>query len=158
MPGVPLRERWVAEIQEAWGLKEHPSLSEFPEVAVTERSVTSLDAGIDVPITVCTPPGAGGDAFLYLHGGGWIAPASGKHLGWAKRIAALSGQTVVAVHYRLVELERHASMMRAGRDHPSNGIEPLAFQRTLSAPHRTLWADPCVRPAHGDLGCLPPPS
>lgn len=222
VPGVPLRDRWVAEIREAWGQKEHPSLSEFPEVEVTERSVPSLDAGIDVPITLCTPPGAGGDAFLYLHGGGWIAPASGKHLGWAKRIAALSGQTVVAVHYRLapearypcalhdaagvframenlftgaitaggdsaganlaaalcffchprgqrlpeklilscgvldLELERHASMMRAGRDHPYNGIELLAFQRALYAPDRHLWIDPCASPAHGDLGCLPP--
>ena len=222
VPGMPLRDRWVAEIREAWGQRDHPSLSEFPEVEVSERSVPSLDTGIDVPITLCTPPGAGGDAVLYLHGGGWIAPASGKHLGWAKRIAALSGQTVVAVHYRLapedrypsalhdadgvframeelftgsitvggdsaganlaaalfffrhqrgqrgpaklmlscgvldLELERHASMMRSGKDHPYNGIELLAFQRALYAPDRNLWTDPCASPAHGDLGYLPP--
>ena len=222
VPGMPLRDRWVAEIREAWGQRDHPSLSEFPEVEVSERSVPSLDTGIDVPITLCTPPGAGGDAVLYLHGGGWIAPASGKHLGWAKRIAALSGQTVAAVHYRLapedrypsalhdadgvframealftgsitaggdsaganlaaalfffrhqqgqrgpaklmlscgvldLELERHASMMRSGKDHPYNGIELLAFQRALYAPDRNLWTDPCASPAHGDLGSLPP--
>ena len=222
VPGMPLRDRWVAEIREAWGQRDHPSLSEFPEVEVSERSVPSLDTGIDVPITLCMPPGAGGDAVLYLHGGGWIAPASGKHLGWAKRIAALSGQTVVAVHYRLapedrypsalhdadgvframealftgsitaggdsaganlaaalffyrrqrgqrgpaklmlscgvldLELERHASMMRSGKDHPYNGIELLAFQRALYAPDRNLWTDPCASPAHGDLGSLPP--
>jgi acetyl esterase/lipase len=185
--------------------------------------VPSLEAGIDVPITLCTPPGAGGDAFLYRHGGGWIAPASGKHLGWAKRIAALSGQTVMAVHYRLapedrypsalhdavgaframenlftgsitaggdsaganlaaalfffccqrghrvpeklmlscgvldLELERHASMMRSGKDHPYNGIELLAFQRALYAPGRNLWTDPCASPAHRARdGCRPP--
>lgn len=222
VPGMPLRDRWVAEIREAWGQRDHPSLSEFPEVEVSERCVPSLDTGIDVPITLCTPPGAGGDAVLYLHGGGWIAPASGKHLGWAKRIAALSGQTVVAVHYRLapedrypsalhdadgvfrgmeelftgsitaggdsaganlaaalcfyrrqrgqrgpaklmlscgvldLELERHASMMRSGKDHPYNGIELLAFQRALYAPDRNLWTNPCASPAHGDLGSLPP--
>ena len=222
VPGMPLRDRWVAEIREAWGQRDHPSLSAFPEVEVSERSGPSFDTGIDVPITLCTPPGAGGDAVLYLHGGGWIAPASGKHLGWAKRIAALSGQTVVAVHYRLapedrypsalhdadgvframadlftgsitaggdsaganlaaalfffrqqrgqrgpaklmlscgvldLELERHASMMRSGKDHPYNGIELLAFQRALYAPDRNLWTDPCASPAHGDLGSLPP--
>jgi acetyl esterase len=107
VPGVPLRDRWVAEIRESWGQQDHPSLRDFPEVEVSERSVPSLDPGIDVPITVCTPPDAGGDAFLYLHGGGWIAPAAGKHLGWAKRIAALSGQTVVAVHYRLAPEDRY---------------------------------------------------
>ena len=32
VPGVPLRDRLVTEIREAWGQKDHPSLSEFPEV------------------------------------------------------------------------------------------------------------------------------
>jgi acetyl esterase/lipase len=102
-----MRDRWVAEIRELWGKKAHPSLNDFPEVEVSEISLPSLDAGIDVPVTLCTPPGATAQAFVYLHGGGWIAPASGKHIGWAKRVAALSGQTVAAVHYRLASEERH---------------------------------------------------
>ncbi len=150
-----------------------------------------------------------------------MAPASGKHLGWAKRLAALSGQTVAAVHYRLapedrypcalsdcvgvflavkkmfngqitvggdsaganlaaalwffcrsqakhlpdklmlncgvldLELEKHASMRRSGKDHPYNGLELLAFQRAIYAPDQELWTNPWASPAHGDLGGLP---
>ncbi len=100
VPGIPMRDRWVAEIRELWGQKDHPSLNDFPEVEVSEIKLPSLDAGIDVRVTLCKPPEASAHAFVYLHGGGWIAPAAGKHIGWAKRIAALSGQTVAAVHYR----------------------------------------------------------
>jgi hypothetical protein len=107
VPAVPMRDRWVAEIRELWGKKDHPSLNAFPEVEVTDQFLPSLDSGVVVPVTTFTPPKATGDAFLYLHGGGWISPASGKHLGWAKRIAALSGQTVIAVHYRLAPEERY---------------------------------------------------
>lgn len=102
-----MRDRWVAEIRDLWGKKDHPSLNDFPEVEVSEICLASLDAGIDVRVTVCTPPKPSTHAFVYLHGGGWIAPASGKHLGWAKRIAALSGQTVAAVHYRLAPEDRY---------------------------------------------------
>ena len=76
-----MRDRWVAEIRELWGKKDHPSLNAFPEVEVSDISLPSLDAGIDVPVTLCKPPGASPRAFVYLHGGGWIAPASGKHIG-----------------------------------------------------------------------------
>jgi len=107
VPGVPMRDRWVAEIRELWGKKDHPSLNDFPEVEVSEISLPSVEAGVDVPVTLCTPPVASAHAFVYLHGGGWIAPASGKHIGWAKRIAALSGQTVAAVHYRLAPEDRY---------------------------------------------------
>lgn len=221
VPGVPMRDRWVAEIRDLWGKKDHPSLNDFPEVEVSEICLASLDAGIDVRVTVCTPPKPSTHAFVYLHGGGWIAPASGRHLGWAKRIAALSGQTVAAVHYRLapedrypcalhdcvgvflamkkmftgqvtvggdsaganlaaalwffchgrgmslpeklmlncgvldLNLEKHASMRRSGKDHPYNGLELLAFQRAIYAPDEELWTDPCASPATGDLGSLP---
>ena len=221
VPGVPMRDRWVAEIRDLWGKKDHPSLNDFPEVEVSEICLASLDAGIDVRVTVCAPPKPSTHAFVYLHGGGWIAPASGKHLGWAKRIAALSGQTVAAVHYRLapedrypcalhdcvgvflavkkmftgqvtvggdsaganlaaalwffchgrgmslpeklmlncgvldLNLEKHASMRRSGKDHPYNGLELLAFQRAIYAPDEELWTDPCASPAYGDLGSLP---
>ena len=111
VPGVPMRDRWVAEIRELWGGKAHPSLHLFPEVTVSERTHPSLDQGIEVPVTIFTPPNPTPKAFLYLHGGGWIAPASGKHLGWAKRIAALSGQTVIAVHYRLAPEDRFPSAL-----------------------------------------------
>lgn len=221
VPGVPMRDRWVAEIRALWGRPDHPSLADFAEVEVSEQSLPSLDSGVSVPVTLFTPPQASTKAFLYLHGGGWIAPASGKHLGWAKRIAALSGHTVVAVHYRLapeerfpcalhdaigvframkkmfpgeitvggdsaganlaaglwfvcrenhdplpdklmlicgvldLELEKHASMMRLGKDHPYNGLELLAFQRAIYAPEQALWTHPLASPAHGDLSSLP---
>jgi acetyl esterase/lipase len=221
VPGIPMRDRWVAEIRELWGKHDHPSLSDFPEVEVSEMSLPSLDAGIDVRVTLCKPPKASAEAFVYFHGGGWIAPASGKHIGWAKRIAALSRQTVAAVHYRLapedrypcalhdgvgvflamkkiftgqitvggdsaganlaaalwfycrdrskplpeklmlncgvldLELEKHASMRRLGKDHAYNGLELLAFQRAIYAPEQELWTNPCASPAHGDLGSLP---
>jgi len=221
VPAMPMRDRWIAEIRKLWGNKEHPSLYDFPEVVVEEQSFPSLDSGVDVPVTIFTPPTSSGDAFLYVHGGGWIAPASGRHLGWAKRIAALSAQTVYAVHYRLapedrypsalhdvagvframknifqgrvtvggdsaganlsaalwffclsnqenrpdklmlncgvldLELEKHASMMRAGKDHPYNGLELLAFQRAIYAPDQSLWTNPLASPAHSDLSNLP---
>jgi len=44
---------------------------------------------------------AGHGAFLYLHGGGWVAPLSGKHLAWAKRMANLTSQSVYCVEYSL---------------------------------------------------------
>jgi len=222
VPTIPMRDRWIAEIRELWGNKEHQSLYDFPEVAVEEHAFSSLDSGIDIPVTIFTPPAASGDALLYLHGGGWIAPTAGKHLGWAKRIAALSRQTVYAVHYRLapedrypsalhdvagvflamkntfhgrltvggdsaganlsaafwffclsnqvnrpdklmlncgvldLELEKHDSMMRTGKDHPYNGLELLAFQRAIYAPDQALWTNPLASPAHGDLSTLPP--
>ena len=222
VPAMPMRDRWIAEIRELWGKKDHPSLYDFPEVAIVEKSISSLEAGVDVPVTIFTPPIPSGNAFLYIHGGGWIAPASGRHLGWAKRIAALSGQTVYAVHYRLapedrypsalhdvvgiframknifqgritvggdsaganlsaalwffcqnhhdylpdklmlncgvldLELEKHDSMVRKGKDHPYNGLELLAFQRAIYAPDQALWTSPLASPAHGDLSTLPP--
>jgi hypothetical protein len=42
--GVPMRDRWVAEIRELWGEKAHPSLHLFPEVTVSERTVFSRTA------------------------------------------------------------------------------------------------------------------
>ena len=54
-----------------------------------------------------------------------------------------------------LNLEKHASMRRSGKDHPYNGLELLAFQRAIYAPDEELWTDPCASPAHGDLGSLP---
>ncbi len=94
VPGTPMRDRWVAEIRRLWGEPQHASLEDFPEVAREEIRRSSLDTAIEVPITLFTPPGAIDDAFVYLHGGGWIAPTAGKHLGWAKRMAALTRRRV----------------------------------------------------------------
>ena len=47
VPGVPMRDRWVAEIRDLWGKKDHPSLNDFPEVEVSEICLASLDAGIE---------------------------------------------------------------------------------------------------------------
>lgn len=69
IPVIPMRDRWIAEIRELWGNKEHPSLYDFSEVAVEEQSFSSWESGINVPVTIFIPPIAFGDAFLYLHGG-----------------------------------------------------------------------------------------
>jgi hypothetical protein len=44
VPRVAFRDRWVARIREAWGQKDHASLSMFSEVEVFERSVPSAAA------------------------------------------------------------------------------------------------------------------
>jgi acetyl esterase len=99
--GVPsLRDEWVRMVRQAWGNPDHSDLALFPEVAREERIVRSR-TGTEVPITVFRPPNAVNEAFLYLHGGGWMAPISGKHLAWAKRLAGLTGQAVHCVEYGL---------------------------------------------------------
>ena len=101
VPGQPLSRRWLKEIREAWGRPDHPSLAMFADVDERSLELASLESGVSVKVQVFTPSASNRGALLYLHGGGWIAPMSGKHLGWAKRMAALSERTVYAVHYRL---------------------------------------------------------
>lgn len=99
--GAPtLRDQWVRMIRESWGNPAHPELALFPDVAREQRTVHAAD-GAPIPVTVFRPPRASNDAFLYLHGGGWMAPLSGKHLAWAKRIASLTGRAVHCVEYSL---------------------------------------------------------
>jgi acetyl esterase len=95
-----LRDQWVQMVRQAWGHPDHPELALFPEIACEQRVVCSR-GGRDVPVTVFRPPAPARDAFLYLHGGGWMAPISGKHLAWAKRLASLTGQTIHCVEYSL---------------------------------------------------------
>jgi acetyl esterase len=95
--GVPtLRDQWVRMVRESWGNSSHPELALFSDVAREQHTV-----GQAIPVTVFRPPAASRDAFLYLHGGGWMAPISGKHLAWAKRLASLTGQSVHCVDYSL---------------------------------------------------------
>lgn len=96
----PLRDVLIAKLRDTWGNPENPGLELFPEVAREEITIGGLD-GNDVPITRFTPPDAGAGVWVYLHGGAWISPISGKHLAWAKRMAALTGWTVMALDYRL---------------------------------------------------------
>ncbi|QNI55615.1 alpha/beta hydrolase fold family protein [Synechococcus sp. BIOS-E4-1] len=101
VPDQPLSRGWLHEIREAWGRPDHPSLALFADVDERSLKLASLEFGVSVKVQVFTPSTSTCGALLYLHGGGWIAPMSGKHLGWAKRIAALSERTVYAVDYRL---------------------------------------------------------
>ena len=101
VPAQPISNQWLNEIRESWGRKDHPSLQLFPEIRRTKRKVPSLKGEVSVDVDVFTPPYNSSGAIVYLHGGGWIAPMAGKHLGWAKRMAALCKRTVYAVHYRL---------------------------------------------------------
>ena len=52
-------------------------------------------------VCLLVPSNSTEDVVVYLHGGGWIAPMAGKHLGWAKALAFNSRRSVYAVHYRL---------------------------------------------------------
>lgn len=96
----PLRMAWVEMIRERWGSPQNPGLSLFPSVQREDRIIPkSVD--IDVAITQFTPPDPRKDIFIYIHGGGWVIPASGKHLAYAKRIAHMTNMTVMSVDYRL---------------------------------------------------------
>ena len=101
VPAEPMSARWLHEIRESWGRQDHPSLKLFPDIRRSKQTIPSLKPGVSVAVEVLTPPGASTGAIVYLHGGGWIAPMAGKHLGWASRMAALTKRTVYAVHYRL---------------------------------------------------------
>ena len=97
----PMSQRWLEEIRTCWGQPEHPSLTLFPAVQEQTIQLPSRDTNVLVDVQLMVPPQATHQAVVYLHGGGWIAPMAGKHLGWAKRLAYLSRCSVYAVHYRL---------------------------------------------------------
>lgn len=99
----PLRQTWVEMIRSRWGNPIHPGLSLFPEVQQT-TFVVPATIDVAVPVVQFTPPDSpdNQDIFIYIHGGGWVIPASGKHLAWAKKIAHLSAMTVLSVDYRLI--------------------------------------------------------
>lgn len=97
---IPLRQAWVEMIRERWGNPHHPELQLFPEVQREDKMVPkTIDC--EVKITQFTPPHASQDILIYIHGGGWVIPPSGRHLAWAKRIAHLSNRVVMSVDYRL---------------------------------------------------------
>ena len=95
-----LRYAWVDMIRERWGSASYPDLALFPEIRREEKIIPkTIDS--DVHITQFTPPQSSNDIFIYIHGGGWVIPASGKHLAWAKRMAHMTTMTVMSVDYRL---------------------------------------------------------
>jgi acetyl esterase len=94
------RDQWVADLRKSWGNPHHADLALFPEVREEPRTYPGADGGIFTGITL-RPPEPNGHEFVYLHGGGWVSPLSGKHRAWARRISALSGQTVHCIEYRL---------------------------------------------------------
>lgn len=95
-----LRDVLIGKLRELLANPEHPGLELFPEVTREEVKLPGLD-GNEVPVARFTPPNPGPGVWVYLHGGAWISPISGKHLAWAKRMAALTGWTVLALNYRL---------------------------------------------------------
>lgn len=97
----PMSQRWLEEIRTRWGQPDHPSLALFPSVQEQTIQLPSRDTNVMVDVRLMVPPQATHHAVVYLHGGGWIAPMAGKHLGWAKRLACLSRRSFYAVHYRL---------------------------------------------------------
>jgi acetyl esterase len=95
-----LRDVLIAELRDAWGNPQHPGLELYPDVSREEITLPGLD-GNEVHVTRFTPPDVGDGVWIYLHGGAWISPISGKHLAWAKRMSALTHWTVLALNYRL---------------------------------------------------------
>jgi len=96
----PLRDAWVDMIRARWGTPKNPGLSLFPEI-LREDKIVPKTIDVDVPITQFTPKHPSRDILIYIHGGGWVIPASGKHLAFAKRLAHMSNMAVMSVDYRL---------------------------------------------------------
>lgn len=97
---TPLRQAWIEMIRERWGNPKNPGLELFPEVK-REDKIVPKTIDCEVRITQFTPPNASDNILIYIHGGGWVIPPSGKHLAWAKRIAHMSNMVVMSVDYRL---------------------------------------------------------
>ncbi len=95
-----LRNAWVEMIRERWGNPSNAGLDLFSDI-LREDKIISKTIDCDVRITQFTPPSPCEDIFIYIHGGGWVIPASGKHLAWAKRISHMSNMMVMSVDYRL---------------------------------------------------------
>jgi len=93
-------ESWVDSIRRSWGDPYHPDLLLFPQVERQDLEIAN-DTGDAVAVTRFVPPEPGGDVMVYIHGGGWIAPVSGKHLAWARKLAAQTAIEVISVNYRL---------------------------------------------------------
>ena len=101
IPDPPMSSQWLKEIRTRWGNPNHPSLDCFPEVTIHSIDLPSLERLNVVNVSLLVPSNSTEDVVVYLHGGGWIAPMAGKHLGWAKALAFNSRRSVYAVHYRL---------------------------------------------------------
>ena len=98
---APMSRRWLEEVRRLWGNPHHPSQELFTEIGRQSLSLPSCQQGIRCEAELFSPADPRPGAVVYLHGGGWIAPMAGKHLGWARRISALTQRRVYALHYRL---------------------------------------------------------
>jgi acetyl esterase/lipase len=110
---VMLRDTWVSDVRKAWGNPDHPGLTDYPDVKITQQTVGTQQA------TVLTPKNPSKDAVLYLHGGGWMTGLSGKHLSFVKHLADNTQTPIYALDYRLAP------------EHPY----PAALNDTLAALH-----------------------
>ncbi|MFM9086158.1 MAG: alpha/beta hydrolase [Acidimicrobiia bacterium] len=119
----------IHELDPATARANYAAMRVASTVALPE--VRDLDAG-GVRARLYRPPSAGGGLFVYLHGGGWVIGDLDTHDDVCRKLAVASGQTVVAVDYRLAPEHR----------------APAAYDDCAAA---TRWLH-----AHaGDLGCDP---
>jgi len=79
------------------------ALPEFPDIAVTRRTVPGPAGAPDVPVIVYVPKGAQGPlgALLWIHGGGYVIGSAEQDDGLVKGIVSQVGCAVVSVDYRL---------------------------------------------------------
>ncbi|STX52063.1 alpha/beta hydrolase [Legionella busanensis] len=94
-------QQWLTILRSAWGDPGHPDLEKYLDVSYKKQVIKSKD-NLDIPISLFIPKQLDSSAvFIYIHGGGWIAPTAGKHQAWAKKIAHLSKIKVISIDYRL---------------------------------------------------------
>lgn len=95
-----LQQQFVAQIRKSWGQITADDLAAFPHITresfnINHNSHTLNGYKYRDPSQSCK------GHFLYLHGGGWMAPTGGRHICFAKRMAYLTGYHIWALEYSL---------------------------------------------------------
>lgn len=97
-PSVP--ELWLKGFREAHSKADPEGMASFSQIGVKKETCVTRD-NHPIPLTIFEPPHPIRRTFLYIHGGGFISPLGGKHLTWAKYIAAHANVKVVCIDHRV---------------------------------------------------------
>lgn len=97
-PSVP--EQWLKIFRDRHGAVDPKELADFPDIIMREENCWGRE-GHSIPLIIFEPPNPIAKTFIYIHGGGFISPLSGRHMAWAKYIAAQANIQVVCVEHRL---------------------------------------------------------
>ena len=97
---ISVPEQWLKLFREVHSAKDPAALAEFPEVTMREESCRGRE-GHSIPLVIFQPAASSNKIFIYIHGGGFISGLGGRHLAWAKYMAAHGKMMVVCVEHRL---------------------------------------------------------